>query len=74
VRRKTTKAYKSMMAETPDQVGRMLGLTPGDIMLMKYKAELSHLAVKAIRESGLKLSDIVKRSGAAGVELQPNAA
>jgi predicted XRE-type DNA-binding protein len=101
VKRKPTKAYRSLVAETPDDVGRMLGLTPGEIALMKYKAELSRIAVKVIRESELKLSDIVKRSGvarskvsavkngatvsvscdllvkiigAAGVNIQPNAA
>jgi hypothetical protein len=36
-----------------DCIGRMLGLTPGDIALMKYKAELSRMAAKAIRESEL---------------------
>jgi predicted XRE-type DNA-binding protein len=32
---------------------------------MKYKAELSSLAVKAINESGLTVNEIVKRSGVA---------
>jgi len=56
---------KSVTAKTPNDIGRILGLTPGDIALMKYKAELSHLAVKSIRESGLALGEIVKRSGVA---------
>jgi len=43
----------------------MLGLTPGDIALMKYKAELSRLAVRAMQESGLTLNEIVRRSGVA---------
>ena len=63
--RKTIKSAKSAIARTPDEVGRMLGLTPGDIALMKYKAELSRLAVKSIQESGLALNEIVKRSGVA---------
>jgi predicted XRE-type DNA-binding protein len=65
VKQKPTKANTLIVAETPDAIGRMLGLTPGDIALMKYKAELSRMAVKAIRESGLKLNDIVMRSGVA---------
>jgi len=56
---------KSRVAQTPDEVGRMLGLTPGDIALMKYKAELSSLAVTSIRKSGLTVSEIVRRSGVA---------
>jgi predicted XRE-type DNA-binding protein len=99
--RKITRSGKSAVAETPDELGRILGLTPGDIALMKYKAELSRLAVRSIQESGLKLNEIVRRSGvarskvsavkngatvsvscdllvkiigAAGVEVQPNAA
>ncbi len=32
---------------------------------MKYKAELSRLAVKAIHESGLPLNEIVRKSGVA---------
>ena len=43
--------------------GAVIGLS-ADI-LMKYKAELSTLAVRAIEESGLTLNDIVKRSGVA---------
>jgi predicted XRE-type DNA-binding protein len=62
---KTTGGSKSAVARTPNEIGRILGLTPGDIALMKYKAELSRLAVKAIRESGLQLNEIVRRSGVA---------
>jgi hypothetical protein len=65
MKQKTTKIGKSVLAKTPDDVGRVLGLTRGDIALMKYKAELSNLAVKSIRESGLALGEIVKRSGVA---------
>jgi hypothetical protein len=53
---KAIKAGKSVVAETPDDMGRMLGLTPGDIALMKYKAELSRLAVKSIRAG--EISDV----------------
>jgi len=62
---KAIKASKSVVAETPDDIGRILGLTPGDMALMKYKAELSRLAVKSIQESGLTVKEIVKRSGVA---------
>jgi hypothetical protein len=65
MKRKSTNACKSVVAETPNDIGRILGLTPGDIALMKYKAELSRLAVKSIRESGLTLNEVVKRSGVA---------
>jgi predicted XRE-type DNA-binding protein len=65
MKRKKREGGKSVIAETPNDIGRILGLTPGDIALMKYKAELSHLAVKSIRESGLALGEIVKRSGVA---------
>jgi hypothetical protein len=65
VKQKTKKSTKSIMAKTPEDLGKILGLTPGDIALMKYKAELSRLAVKAIHESGLALSEVVKRSGVA---------
>lgn len=61
----TRRASKSVAAETPNEVGRILVLTPGDIALMKYKAELSTLAVKAIEESGLTVNEIVRRSGVA---------
>jgi predicted XRE-type DNA-binding protein len=62
---KATNASKSVVAETPDDIGTILGLTPGDKALMKYKAELSRLAVKSIQESGLTIKEIVKRSGVA---------
>ena len=56
---------RSATARTAEELGRLLGLTPGDIALMKYKAELSRLAVKSIGESGLPVNEIVKRSGVA---------
>ena len=62
---KAIKAGKSAVAKTPDDIGRILGLTPGDMALMKYKAELSRLAIKSIQESGLTIKEIVKRSGVA---------
>lgn len=65
MKRKTSKGGTSLVAETPNDVGRILGLTPGDIALMKYKAELSRLAVRAMQESGLTLNEIVRRSGVA---------
>jgi transcriptional regulator with XRE-family HTH domain len=65
MRRKLTRGGKSAVAKTPEDIGRILGLTPGDIALMKYKAELSRLAVKAIQESGLTLNKIVRKSGVA---------
>jgi len=65
MKRRRIRGNKSVTAETPNEVGRILGLTPGDIALMKYKAELSSLAVRAIQESGLALNEIVRRSGVA---------
>ena len=65
MKQKDPKAGNFVTAKTPDDLGRILGLTPGDIALMKYKAELSTLAVRAIEESGLTLNEIVKRSGVA---------
>ena len=62
---KAKKASKAEVAKTPDDIGRILGLTPGDTALMKYKAELSRLAVKSIQESGLTIKEIVERSGVA---------
>jgi predicted XRE-type DNA-binding protein len=65
MKRKMMKGSKSLLAKTPSDVGRILGLAPGDVALMKYKAELSRLAVRSIQESGLTLSEVVKRSGVA---------
>jgi hypothetical protein len=63
MKRKNPKAGNFVTAKTPDDLGQILGLTPDDITLMKYKAELSTLAVRAIEGSGLTLNEIVKRSG-----------
>jgi predicted XRE-type DNA-binding protein len=65
MKRHITKRSKTVTAKTANDIGRILGLTLGDIALMKHKAELSHLAVKSIHESGLTLNEIVKRSGVA---------
>jgi len=65
MKRKRMRGGKSETAKTPNEVGLILGLTPGDVALMKYKAELSSLAVRAIAESGFTLNEIVRRSGVA---------
>ena len=65
MKRKDPKVGNYITAKTPDDLVRILGLTPGDIALMKYKAELSSLAVRAIEESELPINEIVKRSGVA---------
>jgi predicted XRE-type DNA-binding protein len=51
------------IAKNPGELGKILGLTKADVALMKYKAELSSLAVNAIKASGLTVNEIVKRSG-----------
>ena len=65
MKRQTARAGSFVTARTPNDLGHILGLTPGDIALMKYKAELSALAVRAIEDSGFSLKEIVKRSGVA---------
>ncbi len=65
MKRRSPKAGNFVTAKTPDELGQVLGLTPRDVALMKYKAELSTLAVRALEGSGLSLNEIVKRSGAA---------
>lgn len=56
---------RSVVVRNPDELGKALGLSDGDIALMKYKAELSRIAVQAISESDLGVNEIVKRSGVA---------
>ena len=56
---------KSAVARNPDEMGEILNLSKGDIALMKYKAELSEIATRAIRDSELTVNEIVKHSGVA---------
>ena len=56
---------KAFTAKNADELGEALGLSTGDVALMKYKAKISKIAVKAIEESGLTVNEIVKRSGVA---------
>jgi len=65
MKKKTLEKCASATAKTANDIGQILGLTPGEIALMKYKEELSRLAVKSIKESGFALNEIVKRSGVA---------
>ena len=55
----------SVVAKNPDELGEVLGLSKGDIALMKYKAELSGMATRAMHESDLTVNQIVKLSGVA---------
>ena len=56
---------KHAVARNPEELGEILGLSQGDMALMKYKAELSSIAVRAIRESHLSVNAVVKLSGVA---------
>ena len=60
-----SRCVRSAVARTPEDIGSVLGLKPGEIALMKYKAELSSLAVRALRDSALTVAEIVQRSGVA---------
>ncbi len=59
------KRNKHAVAHNPDELGKILGLSKGDIALMKYKAELSRIAAKAVQDSDLSINEIVKLSGVA---------
>jgi predicted XRE-type DNA-binding protein len=59
----TTKTKNT--ARNADELGELLGLTPSETALMKYKAKISSIAVKAIVESKLSVNEIVERSGVA---------
>ncbi len=65
MRDKRTTKVKHPIARTPEELGRVLGLSKGDIALMRYKADLSQIAVTAIRESGLGVNELVRLSGVA---------
>src|SRR5713101_367417 len=58
-RPKRAKARRSVVARSPDELGKVLGLSDGDIALMKYKAELSRIAVQAISACDLGVNEIV---------------
>ena len=52
-------------ARNGDELGKALGLSDSDTALMKYKADLTSLAIKAIQKSKATINEIVKRSGVA---------
>lgn len=60
---KKSKSYS--VAKNVDELGKLLDLSESDTALMKYKAHLTTLAVKAIEKSHLTVNEIVKRSGVA---------
>jgi predicted XRE-type DNA-binding protein len=59
------KHIRSQPARTVDELGDLLGLGEADKALMKAKADISSIAIKAIDDSGLTVNEIVKRSGVA---------
>ena len=59
------KKQNYVVAKNSKELGALLGLSESDSALMKYKADLTSFAVKAIKSSGLTVNDIVKRSGIA---------
>jgi predicted XRE-type DNA-binding protein len=60
-----TKKKNYVTARNPDELGKILGLSKSDTALMKYKAALTSLAMKAIEHSKLSVTEIVKRSNIA---------
>lgn len=63
---KKNKKKNYRVAANPAEVAEALGLySPVDQAYMIYKAEISSLASKAIKNSGLEVNEIVKRSGVA---------
>jgi len=59
------KSKNLITVKNADELGEALGLAVGDIALMKYKTQISKIAVKAIEDSELSVNEIVKRSGVA---------
>lgn len=60
------KKIKSKSLKTSKEIAQALGITsPVDHALMVYKAELSSMAVRAIKYSELTVNEIVKKSGVA---------
>ncbi len=61
-----TKKSKYNKAYNPDELAELLGINSDvDKKLMIYKARLSSLAVKAIKDSKMSINEIVKISGVA---------
>ena len=61
--KKNSKNY--IVIKNAEDLGAALGLSQSDTALMKYKARLTTLAVRAIESSELTVNEIVKRSGIA---------
>ncbi len=63
---KANKKKDYVTAHSPSEIAQALGIdSPADVALMEYKAKLSKLAVKAIKESHISVNEIVKKSGVA---------
>lgn len=60
---KKTKKYS--VAKNPKELVALLGLPEGMEDFIKYKTQLSKMAVNAIESSELTINEIVKRSGVA---------
>ena len=56
---------KVITARNPKEIAEVLGLSNSDFILMEYKTQLSSLAVRVIKDSGLSVNEIVNRSGVA---------
>ena len=56
---------KSKLAKNAKDIGQLLGLSDADVALIKYKADLTSLAVESIQSSQLAVAEIAKLSGVA---------
>ena len=63
---KKSRMKNYVVARNPKELAKILGIDSSvEQALMEYKTRLSKLAAKAIDDSGLAISEIVKKSGVA---------
>ena len=59
------KNKKPNIARNSEEIGDLLGLNSSEKALMKHKAEITKIAIKAIEESEMPVNEIVRLSGVA---------
>lgn len=59
------KKPKSNIARNSDEIGDLLELNSSEKVLMKHKAEITRIAIRAIEESDMTVNEIVQISGVA---------
>ena len=57
------KKKKSYVARTPDELAKVLGLSPADAVEIEVRSKINNMIIKVVEQQGMTHADVAKLSG-----------